>query len=300
MSNIKILVTGVSSQVGSALCARALSAGVSAVWFDDSILNSLQLESIKAAIVSFKPSYVVNTASYSVVDLAQDNAQKSYVSNHDVAMVLAQACHELALPLLHLSTDYVFDGEQKVPYKEDSFAAPVNRFGVAKLAAEQTIRQYCPHHIILRVGWIFSAQGNNFVLRTLKQLQEHHQVKAVSDQYGCPTYANDVARVLIAIIKQLECDIDVWGTYHYSGAEVTSWKGFAEAILAAAKKHGVTEAEAIDAVTSLEWPAAAPRPAYSVLDCSKIQTTFGIRQRPWRSGLVKVIDQVFKAKHVIL
>ena len=300
MSNIKILVTGVSSQVGSALCARALSAGVSVVWFDDSILNSLQLESIKAAIVSFKPSYVVNTASYSVVDLAEDNAQKCYFSNHDVAMVLAQACHELALPLLHLSTDYVFDGEQKVPYKEDSFSAPVNRFGVAKLAAEQTIRQYCSDHIILRVGWIFSAQGNNFVLRTLKQLQEHHQVKAVSDQYGCPTYANDVARVLIAIIKQLECDIDVWGTYHYSGAEVTSWKGFAEAILAAAKKHGVTEAEAIDTVTSLEWSAAAPRPAYSVLDCSKIQTTFGIRQRPWRSGLVKVIDQAFKAKHVIL
>ena len=107
MSNIKILVTGVSSQVGSALCARALSAGVSVVWFDDSILNSLQLESIKAAIVSFKPSYVVNTASYSVVDLAQDNAQKSYVSNHDVAMVLAQACHELALPLLHLSLIHI-------------------------------------------------------------------------------------------------------------------------------------------------------------------------------------------------
>ena len=120
-------------------------------------------------------------------------------------------------------------------------------------------------------------------------------MKAVSDQHGCPTYASDVARILIAIIKQLECDIDVWGTYHYSGAEVTSWKGFAEAILAAAKKHGVTQAETIDAVTSLEWPARAPRPAYTVLDCSKILNTFGIRQRPWRSGLVKVIDQVFNA-----
>jgi dTDP-4-dehydrorhamnose reductase len=294
MSNIKLLVTGASSQVGSALCARALNAGMSVVWPEDSILNSLQLESIQAAIASYKPDYVVNTLSYSVVDLAQDNPHKNHVANHDMAMILAQACHGLDLPLLHLSTDYVFDGEQRAPYKEDAYTAPVNRFGEAKLAAEQAIKQHCPKHIIVRVGWIFSAQGNNFVLRTLRQLQEHHYVKAVCDQQGCPTYASDVARVLIAIIKQLDCDINVWGTYHYSGAEVTSWKGFAEAILAAAKKHGVTQAQTIDAVTSLEWPANAPRPAYSVLDCTKILSTFGIRQRPWRSGLVKVIDQVFK------
>jgi dTDP-4-dehydrorhamnose reductase len=294
VSNIKLLVTGASSQVGSALCARALNAGMSVVWPEDSILNSLQLESIQAAIASYKPDYVVNTLSYSVVDLAQDNPHKNHVANHDMAMILAQACHGLDLPLLHLSTDYVFDGEQRAPYKEDAYTAPVNRFGEAKLAAEQAIKQHCPKHIIVRVGWIFSAQGNNFVLRTLRQLQEHHYVKAVCDQQGCPTYASDVARVLIAIIKQLDCDINVWGTYHYSGAEVTSWKGFAEAILAAAKKHGVTQAQTIDAVTSLEWPANAPRPAYSVLDCTKILSTFGIRQRPWRSGLVKVIDQVFK------
>jgi dTDP-4-dehydrorhamnose reductase len=267
---------------------------MSVVWPEDSILNSLQLESIQAAIASYKPDYVVNTLSYSVVDLAQDNPHKNHVANHDMAMILAQACHGLDLPLLHLSTDYVFDGEQRAPYKEDAYTAPVNRFGEAKLAAEQAINQHCPKHIIVRVGWIFSAQGNNFVLRTLRQLQEHHYVKAVCDQQGCPTYASDVARVLIAIIKQLDCDINVWGTYHYSGAEVTSWKGFAEAILAAAKKHGVTQAQTIDAVTSLEWPANAPRPAYSVLDCTKILSTFGIRQRPWRSGLVKVIDQVFK------
>lgn len=294
MNHIKILVTGAASQVGSALSTMTFSDGMCVVSFDDKMLNGLQLESIKAAILSYQPHYVVNTASYSVVDLAQGNVQKSQLANHGVATVLAQACDLLNIPLLHLSSDYVFDGKQRTPYKEDAHAAPVNHFGEAKLAAEQAIKQHCPQHIIVRVGWIFSAQGNNFVVRTLRQLQEHHQVKAVSDQQGCPTYANDVAAMLIAIIKQLDCDINVWGTYHYSGAEVTSWKGFAEAILAAAIKHGVTHAETIDAVTSLEWPANAPRPAYSVLDCSKILTTFGIRQRPWRSGLVKVIDQVFK------
>tara|TARA_B100000780_G_C21099129_1_gene443472 strand:- start:71 stop:970 length:900 start_codon:yes stop_codon:yes gene_type:complete len=295
MNKITILMIGASSQVGYALHARSLIDGVCVLKFDDNMLNSLKLDAIKAAILTYEPHYVVNTVSYSVVDLAQDNAPKNHLANHGVATVLAQACDALNLPLLHLSTDYVFDGQQRIPYKEDALAVPVNHFGEAKLAAERAIQQHCRQHIIVRVGWIFSAQGNNFVLRTLRQLQQDHQVKAVSDQQGCPTYATDVAAMLIAIIKQLECDIDVWGTYHYSGAEVTSWKGFAEAILAAAKKHGVTQAETIDAVTSLEWPANAPRPAYSVLDCSKILATFGIKQRPWRSGLVKVIDQVFKA-----
>ncbi len=291
---IKLLVAGASSQVGSALCARALTEGMLVVWFDDDILNSLDASAIEVAISRHQPSYVINTASYSVVDKAQTNPQDCYRDNHDVAQVLAQACHALSLPLLHLSTDYVFSGEQQQPYKEDAKTHPVNHFGTAKLAAENVIRDQCAAHIILRVGWIFSAQGNNFVLRTLRQLQHQNDVKAVADQYGCPTYANDVARVLIAIIKQLSCGIDVWGTYHYSGAEIATWKGFAEAILAAAKTHGATQADMIESVNSAEWPTTAPRPAYSVLDCSKLLATFGIKQRPWRSGLVKVIAQVFK------
>jgi len=291
---IKLLVTGAASQVGSALCDRALSVGMLVVRLDNDLLNSLDLTLIKAAITKHKPDYVMNMASYSVVDKAQKEPHDSYVGNHDVALVLAKTCQLLQLPLVHLSTDYVFSGKRQQPYKEDAAVGPVNCFGEAKLAAEEAIKKHCAEHIILRVGWIFSAQGNNFVLRTLRQLQQQHQVKAVADQYGCPTYANDVARVLIAIIQQLSCGIEVWGTYHYSGAEITTWKGFAEAILAAAKIQGLTQAESIDAVTSAEWPAIAPRPAYSVLDCSKILATFGIRQRPWRSGLVKVIAQVFK------
>jgi dTDP-4-dehydrorhamnose reductase len=295
MKTIKLLVIGASGQVGSALCAKALDLGISVVSFDEGMLDALDVDSLKTAMTCHQPNYVVNTTSHAAVDLAQDYPEKNFVANHDAALALAKVCNALNVPLLHLSTDYVFDGEQHAPYKEDALTAPVNFFGEAKLAGEKAIKQYCPKHIIIRVGWVFSAQGNNFVLRTLRQLQADHHVKAVSDQQGCPTYASDVAGVIVAIIQQLECDIDVWGTYHYSGAEVTTWKGFAEAILAAAKIHGATHAEYIDAVTSVEWPANAPRPAYSVLDCSKILSTFGIRQRPWRSGLVKVIDEVFKS-----
>jgi len=294
---IKLLVTGASSQIGSALCVRALSAGMSVVWFDDALLKGLDRDAIEASISKHKPDYVINTASFSVVDVAQKELEQSYRVNHDTALILAQVCHKLELPLFHVSTDYVFDGQQQTPYKEEAIAAPVNRFGETKLAAENSINKYCPQHIILRVGWVFSAQGNNFVLRTLRQLQQQHQVRAVEDQRGCPTYASDVARVLIAMVQQIDCGIEVWGTYHYSGAEVATWKGFAEAIHAAAKTHGATQAESIDGVTSLEWPAVAPRPAYTVMDCTKILSTFGIRQRPWRSGLVKVISQVFEQNH---
>lgn len=294
MTTIKLLVTDASSQVGSALCERALSVGMSVVALDESMLDILDGVSLKEVIAKHQPNYLVNTASYSAVDLAEDHKDKNHIANHDAALALAKACDALNVPLLHLSTVYVFDGHKHAPYKEDANAMPVNCFGEAKLAGEKAIQQYCPKHIIIRVGWVFSAQGNNFVLRTLAQLQQHYHVKAVSDQQGCPTYANDVAGVIVAIIRQLDCDIEVWGTYHYSGAEVTTWKGFAEAILAAAKKYGVTQAKSIEAVTSVEWPANALRPAYSVMDCSKILATFGIRQRPWRSGLVKVIDQVFK------
>ncbi|MDB9958315.1 dTDP-4-dehydrorhamnose reductase [Oceanospirillaceae bacterium] len=294
MSSIKILVVGASSQVGSALCARALSVEMSVVSFNDHAQDILSFDSLTEIVAKHQPNYVVNVTGSSSVDCAQDQLDEKSLAEHEAVLLLAKVCNALSIPLLHLSTDYVFDGQQHAPYKEEAYTAPVNRYGEAKLAFEKLIKQHCHQHIILRVGWIFSAQGNNFVLRTLRQLQQHDSVKAVSDQQGCPTYANDVAGVMIAIINQLECDIEVWGTYHYSGAEVTTWKGFAEAILAAAKKHGATQAQTIEAVTSLEWPANAPRPAYSVLDCSKILSTFGIRQRPWRSGLVKVIDQVFK------
>lgn len=236
MPAIKILVIGASSQVGSALCTRALGVEMSVVSLNDSMQDMMCFDSFQTFVTQHQPNYVVNVMGSSSVDGVQDQLEKQSIAEYETISLLAKVCDALSVPLLHLSTDYVFDGQQHVPYKEDAYTAPVNRYGEVKLSFEKAIRQHCHKHIILRVGWIFSACGNNFVLRTLKQLQNNDAVKAVSDQQGCPTYANDVAGVIIAIINQLECDIEVWGTYHYSGAEVTTWKGFAEAILAAAKK----------------------------------------------------------------
>ena len=288
-----VIVIGPSSQIGSDFCASATNEAITVIKLDQVEFETLDPQALRKVLQNHKAQYVVNASSYGGADRAELHFEDRHFGVHSSMVSLAKLCTDLNLTLIHLSTDYVFSGDYTAPYKEDAKPAPVNIFGKAKLAHEQAIKTYCPKHIILRVGWIFSDNGNNFVLRTLRQLQQQEQVKAVSDQYGCPTYAHDVASVIIAIIKQLECDVEAFGTYHYSGAEVTTWKGFAEAILAAAKKHGASKAQLIEAVTSADWPAKAPRPNYTVLDCHKILATFGIRQRPWRSGLVTVIERAF-------
>ncbi|MDP6968206.1 MAG: dTDP-4-dehydrorhamnose reductase, partial [Gammaproteobacteria bacterium] len=258
---IKILVTGGQGQVGAALRQRALKMGLSVVWFDINDLDLADLDQINKVVSEHKPKFVINCASYSVVDLAEANADKAYQTNRDGAANLAIACNNFGVILLHLSTDYVFDGTGHLPINERVPVNPINIFGHSKSAGEELIREQCGRHIILRVGWIFSSRGNNFVLRTLRQIRQHKQVMAVDDQFGSPTDAVDVARVLLAMVQQIDCGIEVWGTYHYSGAEVVTWKGFAEAILAAVKQQPETLAEQIVAVSSDNWQARAPRPA---------------------------------------
>ena len=293
---IKILVTGAKGQVGAAVCQRALKMGMSVVWFDAKNLDLSDLTQIHKVVAKHKPKFVVNCASYSVVDLAEKNPEEAYRINRDGAANIASACADFGVPLLHLSTDYVFDGTRPLPINEEAVVNPINIFGHSKSVGEELVREKCPQHIILRVGWVFSSRGNNFVLRTLKQLRSESQVVAVGDQCGCPTDAVDVARVLLAMIQQISCGVEVWGTYHYSGAEIVTWKGFADAILAAVKSQPQTVAEKVVAVSSEDWQAVAPRPGYTALDCKKILGTFGIRQRPWRSGLVKVINSLAAAE----
>jgi dTDP-4-dehydrorhamnose reductase len=266
--------------------------GLSVVEFDLQTLDLSDLQKIRSALNKHKPHYLVNCASYSAIDLAEANPDQSYRINRDATANMASACADAHIPLLHLSTDHVFDGCSKHAINEQTVPNPINIYGRSKLAGEVFIRDICPQHIILRASWVFSDQGNNFVTRTLRQIQTQTTIKAVDDQQGCPTYANDVALALLAIIKQVDCGIHVWGTYHYSGAEVVTWKGFAGAILTAVKQHPHTAAKNIVSVSSAEWPMLAPRPHFSVLDCRKILATFGIRQRPWRSGLVKVIQRL--------
>jgi dTDP-4-dehydrorhamnose reductase len=194
--------------------------------------------------------------------------------------------------LLHLSTDYVFDGKKNTPYVETDLPAPLSVYGLSKFRGEQELIKHHPHHILLRVSGVFSPWRHNFVKSILKASRESKQLKVVNDQQCCPTGAGDIARVILAIIKQLNCGANAWGIYHYVAADVMTWHGFAQAIVHEAKKYISLEVEEIIAISSSDYATRAPRPANSVLDCQKILNTFGIQQRSWDEELSSVIKQL--------
>jgi dTDP-4-dehydrorhamnose reductase len=216
--------------------------------------------------------------------------------NSEAVRGLAEVCAELGIILIHLSSDYVFDGHYASGYSESDEVAPLGVYGDSKWQGEEHIRRLLPHHIILRVSWIFSEHGTNFLLRLLDQARREKRVLAVDDRRGCPTSAGDVARVLVAILKQVASGAEAWGTYHYCGAEATTRYGFSEAILAAARQYEELAVVELVPVSSRDLPEAAERPASSVLKCKKLLNTFGIRQRPWRTELQQLVRALYEER----
>ena len=256
-------------------------------------LDITHSEKLAAALAQELPDYVVNCAGFNRVDPAERDPQRAYAVNATAVAQLAELCAELSIPLLHLSSDYIFDGHYASGYSEDDEPAPLGIFGDSKWQGEEHIRRLQPRHIILRVSWIFSEGGSNFLLRTLEQARSETRILAVDDRRGCPTSADDVARVLTAILKQLANGAEAWGTFHYCGAEITTRYGFSEAILAAARQYEELAVSELVPVSSREMPEAAERPASSVLKCSKLLNTYGIRQRPWRVELQRLIRHLY-------
>ncbi|KEA64503.1 dTDP-4-dehydrorhamnose reductase [Marinobacterium lacunae] len=290
----RILITGAQGQIGRALVSLLerdpdfIVTACSRRQLD--ITNKKQLADVLAEVL---PDYVVNCAGFNRVDPAEQDPQRAYAVNAEGVAGLAAMCGEMSIPLLHLSSDYVFDGHYASGYKESDEAAPLGIYGDSKWQGEEHIRRLLPRHIILRVSWIFSACGTNFLLRTLEQARHEPCIQAVDDRRGCPTSSQDVARVLSAILKQLANGAEAWGTYHYCGAEITTRYGFSEAILAAARQYEELAVEELLPVSSRDMPEAAERPASSVLKCNKLLNTFGIRQRPWRSELQRLVRELY-------
>ncbi len=294
---VKILVTGAAGQVGSALAAAAGADGFfKVIALSKEQLDITDADAVRACLDKYLPHYVVNCAEYNRVDSAEKEAEQSYAINRRGVELLALACGELSVPMLHLSTDYVFDGHYASGYTEDDEVAPLGVYGKSKWQGEELLRQLLPRHIILRVSWVFSAAGNNYVLRTLSQCHGQDSLVAVDDRRGCPTSAADIARVLVAVVKQLESGAEAWGTYHYTGAEVTSLYGFTREIMAMAGEHESLRCQALSPVAAEDFPYEAQRPISSVLVCRKLLNTFGIRQRPWRNELSAVMRSIYQSE----
>jgi dTDP-4-dehydrorhamnose reductase len=240
---------------------------------------------------------VVNPAAHTAVDRAEDEPEQAFAINRDGARAVAEGAALLGLPLIHLSTDYVYDGGKGTPYRETDAPRPLGVYGASKLAGEQAVAAANPRHVILRTQWVASPYGANFVKTMLRLAGERPELRVVADQLGTPTFAADLALGIARVLENL-CAApelpDLCGTFHVAGAGETTWHGFAEAIMAGAAARGHRSVP-VRAITTAEFPTRARRPADARLDCSKIAATHGFALPPWREGLEACLDRLIGA-----
>lgn len=292
---MKILITGANGQIGRNLI-RTIPKHHILLAADRTVLDITRRTAVFRTVAAFRPDIIINAAAYTAVDQAESEAETATAVNEYGAMNLAQAAAENGAAMLHLSTDYVFDGKANTPYRETDIPRPQNIYGMSKLAGEAAVQAACPRSIILRTSWVFSEYGNHFVNKLLQSALHHNTLDMVADQYGTPTYAGDIAAALIHIAETIHNDSTTdYGIYHFSGSPCTSRLSFAQAILKSAYQQGIlTHIPALNPVSSTHYPTAAYRPLYSCLDNTKIQAAFNISPRDWKKSLSLKINRIFK------
>jgi len=294
---MRILVTGANGQVGWELARRGARKGFDILALDHATLDITDSSAVNREVSGSGPSVVVNAAAYTAVDQAESESELAFAANRDGPAYLASACAEAGIPLVHISTDFVFDGEKKGPYLETDQDSPLSVYGKSKAAGEVAVRERLREHIILRTSWVYGVHGRNFVKTMLRLGREKDVIQVVADQYGCPTYAADLADAILKIAAQMQDNSEItWGTYHYCGKGVTSWHGLGEATLSLAKKYTSLRVKTIEAIRTAEYPTPAKRPFNSALDCSLVEKTFNIHPKPWRESLAQMIKIVFSVE----
>ena len=255
-------------------------------------LEITQENQVHQTIDSCKPNLVINCAAYTGVDRAESEKDRAFAVNRDGAGFLAKACAKYRIPVIHISTDYIFDGKNRRPYLEDDPVNPLNIYGLSKWEGEQAIRSCLEEHIIIRTSWLFGASGQNFVKTILRLAKEREEIQVVADQEGCPTWTGDLSHALTRLAGEIFTNKKCvpWGTYHFCGKGNTTWYDFANCIIEEGKKRTPLRTTRVMPIRTSDYPSPAKRPTWSVLDCSKIKRIFGICQRLWREGLLKVLD----------
>jgi len=284
---MRLLITGAYGQLGHELTRLGCTHDLLAVDRDD--LDITDYDAVVVYVDQFKPDAVVNAAAYTAVDKAESDVEVAFAVNRDGPANLARACRHADIPLIHVSTDYVFDGTLQGAYVETDPVAPLGVYGASKLAGEQAVLKQCPKSIILRTSWVFSAHGNNFVKTMLRLASERDELGIVEDQHGCPTSAGELARAIYAILD-IRLNDNHWGVYHFCQPEPTTWFKFANAAFDAAREQGIVlSINKVNAITTEDYPTPAARPANSVMDRTKFSHTFGFEIKPWTESLAKVV-----------
>lgn len=292
---MRVLVTGAQGQVGYELLQRA-PRGFNVIGYNSRELDISDRAQVQEVLTRVKPQLLINAAAYTAVDKAESEVERAYKVNRDGVTHLALAAEEQGIPLLHISTDYVFSGDKDSAYKPDDATAPSGVYGLSKLAGEQQLQQHCSRHVILRTSWVFGAHGNNFVKTMLRLGGDRDELAVVADQRGCPTSAGSIADALwtLATIFQRDGALK-WGLYHYCGAPACTWHDFADEIFSQALALGLLEKRPrLKAITTAEYPTPAKRPASSVLDCQTLEQVHGLVPRSWAGELQRVLKQLEK------
>ena len=291
---MKILVTGSKGQLGHELLIQGNNSGYEILPADLPELDITDKTQVKHRLERFQPSLVVNAAAYTNVDKAETEQDLAFAVNRDGPANLAEACAKFEIPLIHISTDFIFDGKKSSPYIESDPVSPLSIYGKSKQEGENEVRSRLKKHIILRTAWLYGVHGQNFVKTMLRLGREKEVISVVSDQFGSPTSAADLTAVVLQIIsriKKYNGDIN-WGTYHYCGLGITTWHGFAEEILSLARQYISIKTKDVKPISTAEYPTKATRPPFSALDCGLIKKNFGISLKPWQDSLKTVIRQL--------
>lgn len=289
-----ILVVGQTGQVARALADATWPENVRPVFMGRPQLDLTSATSVRTAFAQHDYAAVINAAAYTHVDQAESEPESAFAVNRDGPLVLARNCAQRKIPLIHISTDYVFDGTKDSPYTEDDPVNPINVYGASKAAGEDAIRSNLTEHVILRTSWVFSSIGHNFLRTMLRIGKERDEIRIVDDQYGCPTAATDIAAAIIHVLGAiLEGRITQHGTFNYVNEGATTWFRFAREIFDQASAKGYEPMPILIPAATTDYQTLAQRPINSVLDTTAITTKYGINIRDWNAALSEIFDSSF-------
>jgi dTDP-4-dehydrorhamnose reductase len=290
---MKILVLGCKGQLGRCLNDQLVNTDHEVIYTSREQIDIADFEATKSKILEFSPDLIINATAYTAVDKAEEEKKIANLINHLAVRNIANICNQLGCWLIHVSTDYVFDGNSKAPYKEDDQTNPQGSYGETKFKGELAIQASGCKYIIIRTAWVFGEYGNNFLKTMLRLGAERDELSIVGDQIGCPTYAQDIARSIVEIVPQLNSR-ESNGIYHYCGDQPCSWFDFAKEIFDQLKMYDQISTPTIKAVTTEEYPTLAKRPKFSVLDNKKIQENFDIFSSDWKVGVESSLKRLVK------
>jgi dTDP-4-dehydrorhamnose reductase len=293
---MRLVVTGKNGQVVSALQALA-DDKLEIVTLGRPELDLARPETVARALRDARPDVVVSAAAYTAVDKAESEPDVAFAVNRDGARAVAQAANDIGVPVIHLSTDYVFDGIKATAYVESDPTGPTSVYGRSKLEGEQAISESTGNYAILRTAWVYSEYGSNFVKTMLRLSENRDEINVVADQLGCPTSANDIAAAIVTIAKKLADDPSAHfrGVFHLAGIGETSWADFARQVFVFATENS-GKPMIVNDITTAQYPTPARRPANSQLNCSKLEEVYGIRLPEWRTSTRAVVAALAQSK----